>query len=205
MRIGVFGGTFDPIHFGHLRVAQEVTERMTLDRVLFMPAGCPPHRRVPHASARHRFAMTQCAVSGNPKFAASDIELTRTGKSYTIDTLQILADKYAKANLFLLIGADQCVKLHKWYRSLELFDFCRVVAISRPGNDLHQIQAQLRDDFPPAILRKISFHKVSALEISSTEIRKAARQKRSIRYLVPKKVQDYIIYHQLYQIDENVC
>jgi len=199
VRVGIFGGTFDPIHLGHLRVAEEVAEKFRLDRVIFIPAGTPPHRRQPETSAMHRLSMVQCAISGNTRFTTSPLETQRSGKSYTIDTLIKLSQLHPRDEFFLIIGADQMVKLRKWYQSDQLFQYCRIVAISRPGTPLAEIQAKMAADFPPAQLRRISFLQVSALDISSTEIRKKLREGRSIRYLVPKKVGQYIAHHHLYQ------
>jgi nicotinate-nucleotide adenylyltransferase len=199
MRIGVFGGTFDPIHLGHLRVAEEVAEHYRLERVIFIPSGIPPHRQQPETSATHRLCMVRCALSGNANFATSPVELQRPGKSYTIDTLAKLAQLHPNAEFYLIIGADQMLKLKKWYQSEQLFEYCKIVAVSRPGTPLPEIQAKMAADFSTAALQHISFFPVSALDISSTEIRKKIRQHKSIRYLIPLKVRQYIDLHHLYQ------
>ncbi|MCK5240999.1 nicotinate-nucleotide adenylyltransferase [bacterium] len=201
MRIGVFGGTFDPVHLGHLRVAEEVAECCQLERVIFIPSGIPPHRRQPETSAAHRLNMVRCAISGNANFSTSPVELQRPGKSYTIDTLIKLSQAHPKDEFYLIIGADQMLKLKKWYQSEQLFEYCRIVAVSRPGTPLQAIQAKMAADFPASILSLISFFRVSALDISSTKIRKKIRHQKSVRYLVPKKVSQYIELYHLYQKD----
>ncbi|MBN1596018.1 nicotinate-nucleotide adenylyltransferase [candidate division FCPU426 bacterium] len=198
VRIGVFGGTFDPIHLGHLRVAEEVAERFRLGRVIFVPAGIPPHRRQPETSSQHRLNMVRCAISGNTQFTTSPLEMQRPGKSYTVETLQYLSRLHPKDVFYLIVGADQMVKLRKWYQSEQLFHYCRIIGISRPGTPLDHLQARITADFPPEHVQNIFLFSVSALDISSTEIRRKIREGRSIRYLVPQKVLQYISLHKLY-------
>jgi nicotinate-nucleotide adenylyltransferase len=199
MRIGIFGGTFDPLHLAHLRVAEEVAERQRLDKVIFIPAGRPPHRPAPQASPEHRLAMVRLGIAGNPRFAVSDCEIKRPGPSFTVDTLAVLKSGHPRDSLFLLMGMDQLRELHAWHEVSRLLSLCRVVAFSRPGQPLPQpgsIPGPGRAALPS---RAYTIQAVSALEISATLIRRRVRRGESLRYLLPETVIRYLHQHQLYQ------
>ncbi len=198
MRIGVLGGTFDPIHVGHLRVAEEVAEKMGLGQVLFIPAARPPHRRAPLTSAPHRLAMVKLAIAGNPRFTCTDLELKRPGKSYAVDTLDELHRRYPARRFFLIVGADQVLALPNWREPGRLVRACRVVAISRPGLHLPEIRKKTGRVFPPALRAAVSFLPVRDLDISSTDIRRRLRAGQSTRYLLPATVRVYIRHQGLY-------
>lgn len=199
MRIGVFGGTFDPLHLAHLRVAEEVAEKQRLDKVLFIPAARPPHRRAPQASPQDRLAMVRLGVAGNPKFEVSDCEIKRPGISYTVDTLAALKQRHPRDHFFLLMGMDQLLELHAWHDVPRLLKLCRVVAFSRPGQPLPEPGSVPGPHGKPLPTRAFTVQSVSALEISATLIRRRAQRKESLRYLLPESVIRYLQKHQLYQ------
>ncbi len=200
-RIGIIGGSFDPIHTGHLIIAQDAVERLKLSEVLFMPAAIPPHKqhreRVP---AEDRLNMLNLAVEGDSRFSVSDLEIQRCGISYTIDTVRSLREAYRDADLVLIIGSDTLVDLHNWYRIDELLSMCEVASFLRPGEDSIEAIAnkvQLKELHRERLLRNII--KSHRIEISSTEIRKRIAKGLSIRYLVPREVEMYIYEQNLYQ------
>ena len=191
-RIGIFGGTFDPIHTGHLIVAQGAAELLGLDQVLFVPAGRPPHKcGWKLAPAELRFRMVRLAIAGNPVFAASDVELASRCRAYTVDTLTRLQRAVPKAKLFLLLGADQARLLSSWKEPERLFALATVCVLSRPGYDFKQIDPRWRRQIIPVA--------VSPIAITATAIRQRAREGRSIRYLVPEKVRAFIAKNALYK------
>lgn len=199
MRIGLFGGTFDPIHLGHLRVAEEVLEKKRLDRILFIPAGQPPHRRTPQESAQHRLAMVRLAIKQNRYFAVSDYEIKKSGKAYTYETLTHLRSHNLNAQLYLIIGADQWLTFPAWHQVKQLLGLCRIIVMSRPQVALEKMQQVVMEQKSITDHQKISIIKVSKLDISSTDIRRRLGQGQSIRYLVPYQVSQYIQKHELYQ------
>ncbi len=189
--IGIFGGTFDPVHIGHLVVAERVAEAEQLARVLFLPAGRPPHKQGrTFAPAADRLAMVERAVAGNPRFAVSAIELESDGPSFTIDTVRRLKAEGA-SHLALILGADSLVELGTWRRPEALLGECRVIVVERPGFDLAGALPAFRQ----------SAHMIDAprLDISSSDIRARVRAGLSIRYLVPEAVREYIAEHGLYR------
>ena len=211
--LGVLGGTFDPIHFGHLRLAQELADALGLVRVRFIPSGTPPHRDAPNVSSARRLQMVRVAIAGNPLFEADDREIRREGISYTYDTLTELREELGERPLCLLMGADAFAALTTWHRWQELFDLAHVVIAHRPGFRLQDLQAAL-----PAPLRKIYLQRlagapgmlrahagailtreITALDISATRIRALLAQGASPRYLAPEPVLDYIDHNHLYK------
>ncbi len=199
MRIGIFGGTFDPIHIGHLRAAQEVAEKLTLDRVLFIPAGCPPHRCAPRASADHRLAMVKQAVADNPRFEVSDMEIRRAGKSFTVDTLSELARADPFNKLYLIVGSDQIAKIDKWRQPQKISEYARLVVISRPGVKISAVKKKPISPAFRSLGKTLIFLPVSLLDISASNIRSRLRAGREVRYLVPESVIKYLRSHKLYQ------
>jgi nicotinate-nucleotide adenylyltransferase len=213
-RIGVFGGTFDPIHFAHLRCAEEVRETLGLDRVLFMPAARPPHKR-DHAitPARHRLAMVRLAVRGHPFFRASDLEIARGGPSYSVDTLRALHARSGRASRFtLLIGADAFLEIGTWHEYRQLFALADLAVMKRPTFRVRSLRAALpvaaRGAFCYSSSRnylihetgnEIHFLNVTALDISASDIRKRVQRGRSISFLTPRSVERYLLRHRLYQ------
>jgi nicotinate-nucleotide adenylyltransferase len=211
-RLGVFGGTFDPIHVAHLRCAEEAREAMALDRVLFVPSASPPHkggRAV--APARDRLEMVRRAVARNPGFAVSSIELERPGRSYTVDTLRELRQRLPDTRLVLLVGLDAFREIGTWKDYGSLFSLADVAVLARPGRRSSNLRALLpfaaranfcysarRDRLEHRSGNQVIFLDVTALDISATAIRQRAAQGRSIRYLVPPSVERYLSERRLY-------
>ncbi len=215
-RTGLFGGTFNPVHLGHLRAAEEVRIAFGLTKVIFMVSALPPHK-VPAriAKADHRYAMTQLAIRGNPHFEVSDYEMKKPGVSYSIDTVTWMKTHYP-GELFFIVGLDAFRDIATWHRYDELLSLCHFVIMTRPG--YHRFN--LEDVLPDAIARQYSydrrhdsyihpsgykiFHQsVTLMDISSTNIRELLYERRSIRYLIPLAVEDYIENHHLYQLEKR--
>lgn len=190
-RLGILGGTFDPIHFGHLAIAEEARERLGLARVLFIPAGQPPHKPRGRADAEERCRMTELAIADNPAFAVSRVEIDRPGRSYTVETLRELHARYPEADFTLIIGADMALEFHLWRDYEGILAQAGVVAITRPGYDLAGLE-----QLPTA--GRLSPLDAPGLYISSTDLRTRIRDGRSIRYLVPAAVRAYIAEQRLY-------
>ena len=191
------GGTFDPIHLGHLATAEAVRELFTLDEILFIPAARPPHKLGKHVTdERHRLAMTQLATRSNKFFRVSDMELRRTGLSYTLDTMNELHKTFGSSTeLFFIIGADSLADLSKWHAARELVDKCHFIATTRQGVDL---DFSAVENFFGAASKHIHRVTTPGLEISSTDLREKIRLGRSIKYLVPETVEEYIAEEGLY-------
>ena len=195
MRLGIMGGTFDPIHYGHLFIAEEARVHFRLNSVLFIPNGNPPHKADGEVTAaRHRYAMTLIATHSNPAFGCSPIELNRPGPSYTVDTLDIVREQHPGAELFMITGVDAVAEILTWKRHEEVIQKTKFIAAIRPGFGLDT----LKDRLPRSYLERILLVGSTALGISSTDIRQRIRQGHSIRYLTPDGVVDYIVKHQLY-------
>lgn len=196
--VGVFGGTFDPIHYGHLRSAYELLQDLALGEVRFMPCGIPPHRHQPIADGALRLAMVRAAVADQPGFVVDDRELHRAGPSYSVDTLAALREEMPDRPLCLLLGMDAFLGLPKWHRWREILQLAHVVVAHRPGwrapdmgalGDLLAERATARvDDLHRAAGGAIHVHAVTQLEISSTEVRALIRAGRDPRYLMPDAV-----------------
>jgi nicotinate-nucleotide adenylyltransferase len=186
-KIGLMGGTFDPIHCGHLFIAEEARVVCGLDEVLFIPNGQPAHAEGKTATldAEVRFELTGIAVEPNPYFQASRIEIERPGKSYAFDTLQRLREELApETELFFIMGADSMLDILTWYRGEELFGLCRFVATSRPGFDLELAKARLSEEQN----ERVTWLEVPGLHIASREMRERVRAGQPIRYLTPDSV-----------------
>jgi nicotinate-nucleotide adenylyltransferase len=190
-RLGVLGGTFDPPHHGHLAFAEWARSELRLDRVLFVPAGTPPHKRAgATTSAAHRLAMTRAAVRGNPAFGVSAIEVRRRGPSYTADTVRALAARDPGARLFLLMGADMYATFASWREPDEIARRARLVVALRPGT--RPARGRGRGG------RGVTWLANPTFELSSTALRERARRGGSLRYLVPDAVTRYVARHGLY-------
>ncbi|MCU1571726.1 MAG: nicotinate-nucleotide adenylyltransferase [Naasia sp.] len=188
-RIGVMGGTFDPIHHGHLVAASEVAQSFALDEVLFVPTGEPWQKRAV-SSPEHRYLMTVIATASNPRFMVSRVDIDRNGPTYTIDTLRDLREQRPDADLFFITGADAVKQILGWKDVGELWDLAHFVAVSRPG---HAVSLR---DLPN---RDVSWLEVPALAISSTDIRSRVSSGNPVWYLVPDGVVQYISKHDLYR------
>ncbi|MEI8122045.1 MAG: nicotinate-nucleotide adenylyltransferase [bacterium] len=200
-RLGVLGGTFNPVHLGHLIMAQDALEHFELSKVVFVPCALPPHKSVAElAPARHRLAMLETAIEGDLRFEVSDIEIQRGGTSYTVETLRILAAEHPGVELYFIIGADSLPELHLWREVESLLSLCRVVTIARPGVNLDVLQTatmNLKDPWPVRIRSDIRMgHMVN---VSSSDVRYRVAEGMGIRYLVPSGVEMYIAEHSLYR------
>jgi len=198
-RIGILGGTFDPIHYGHLVIAEEARIRFELDAVLFIPTGEPPHKPQWQADAEQRFLMAALATDDNPYFFVSRIEIDRPGLSYTIDTVRALKKTYPRATLYLIIGADSALEFHTWREPLAILDLTHVVAASRPGYPVKRLQSMRKDPR----LADMETMTAPGLDISSTNLRARVRSGRSLRYLVPDAVASFIAKECLYRGEEQ--
>lgn len=195
MRLGIMGGTFDPIHYGHLVAAEEARAAFGLDLVTFVPSRQPPHKKDYRISeAEHRYAMAVTATCTNPCFTASRIELERAGPSYTIDTLSQFHGSRPDAELFFITGADAVRELLTWREPRRLVALCRFVAVTRPGYDLGELERELGD-----LAGEVGAIEVPGVNVSSTQIRERVAQGRSIKYLTPDAVVIYIAKHGLYR------
>jgi nicotinate-nucleotide adenylyltransferase len=202
-RVGVFGGSFNPIHFGHLLLADEICEALAFDRVLFVPAAVPPHKPAAELTpAEHRFRMTELAVREHPRFAVSDVELRRRGPSYTVDTLLALR---GEGDLHLLIGSETFLDLLNWREPREVARLARLVVVPRTG-------AEFEPEAPAAqkVLHELGLsafgsaggpvlHHAASLPISGSDLRRRARDGRSLAYRMPEAVAAYIREHRLYE------
>ncbi len=197
-RLGIMGGTFDPIHYGHLLMAEEARQAFALDEVVFVPNGRPAHKKAYLVSSpQDRLAMTRLATASNPHFSASRIEIDRFGVSYTIDTLREFRAMYpALEQLYFITGADAVLEILTWHEYDQLVRECRFIAVTRPGFVLDRL-AQITD---AEFLRHVSFLPIPGLEISSTDIRNRVQGSRSIKYLTPEPVEAYIQEQGLYRL-----
>lgn len=213
MRLGLFGGTFDPIHCGHLRSAEEVREAFALDEVRFVPCGVPPHRSDrPGAAARHRLEMVRLAVAGNPGLSVSDLEVTRPGASYSIDTVRHFSARLAPGDeLYLILGLDAFLLIGSWKDWRELLTLTHVIVTSRPGFGdtlpYDQIPVVVREAFCYDSVRfgfrnesgkEILFKRLTDVSVSASTIRELLGKGKSIRELVPSEVQRYVQDQHLY-------
>ena len=198
-RVGVFGGSFDPVHLGHLTIAQDAVEQLELNRLIFVPAAVPPHKQGHTlAEGRHRLTMLQMATEGNLSFEVSDMELQRGGVSYTFDTMTHIQADHSSAELFFIVGLDSLVELHLWRNIEQLLELCTLVPFARGGEDPERVaeQIQLSKPWKEKLLeRMIRIHEI---EISASDIRMRLAEGLSIRYLVPPEVEMYIAEHGLY-------
>ncbi|MFH1338451.1 MAG: nicotinate-nucleotide adenylyltransferase [Candidatus Omnitrophota bacterium] len=188
MKTGILGGTFNPIHLGHLILAEEVRQKIRLDKVIFVPANLPPHKEngeiIP---AYHRMKMLKLAIKPNPYFSASDIEIKKEGRSYTIDTVKELTKLYPDDELYFIIGSDLVKYLSEWKDVKEIIALVKFIVATRPGFPLENL---------PSYMTTID---IRAVDISAFEIRQCIKENRSFRYLVPESVQQYIIKKELYK------
>lgn len=201
MRLGVLGGTFDPIHFGHLLAAEEARVALGLDQVLFAPAGDPPHKQghsvLPIA---HRLAMVCLAIADNPAFAVTRVDIERPGPHFTVDMIRLLHDEWGTHadEIFLIMGADSLAQLSTWHEPARLITLCRLAVVARPGYrpDLAELERAL-----PGISRRLECVEMPVLGISSSDLQRRVREGRSIRYQVPAAVARYVAEHKLYRDD----
>ncbi|OGP66194.1 MAG: nicotinate (nicotinamide) nucleotide adenylyltransferase [Deltaproteobacteria bacterium RBG_13_47_9] len=211
-RIGLFGGTFNPIHLGHLRGAEEIRETFALQEVIFIPAAISPHKAAEEViDAKHRLEMVRRATATNPYFSATEIELLRFGKSYSIDTLRYFREKYQDP-LYFILGRDAFVEIETWREFESLFSLCHFVVMTSPGFQKNVLSSPLPEGltsvfrYDPGVNawihqsgQTLIFKEITFLDISSTKIRELTERGASLRYLVPMEVETYVKQHGLYQ------
>lgn len=216
MKIGVFGGTFNPIHYGHLRAAEEARMALSLDRVIFIPAGTPPLKSNDIANAAARLRMARIAISGNRHFEVLDVECSKPGKSYTVETLDILKKRFKTAALFFILGIDAFLDIPNWWRPDQLAAMTNFAVLSRPGFHFIDLISSPYLQVARKVLKNIDAKKtglvtitlttgseaalidIAPLSISSTDIRRRIRQGLSVKYMLPEKVESFIISNELY-------
>ena len=211
--IGIFGGTFDPIHYGHLRTAFELLQTLDFEEVRFVPCGDPPHRGVTFASAALRLVMVRAATRDEPRFVVDDRELRREGPSYSIDTLSSLRVEFPRRSLCLITGMDAFLGLPTWHRWDEILDFAHMVVAHRPGwrapggGELGELLARRRTrsarDLHDRLQGSVHIHAVTQLEIASTEIRSLVADGYDPRYLMPDAVRETIRESSCYTKDSH--
>jgi nicotinate-nucleotide adenylyltransferase len=207
-RIGLLGGTFDPVHVAHLRTAEEVRETLALDRVDFVLSATPPHKTTgAQANVEQRARMLELAIADHPQFAPNLCEVDRAGPSYSIDTIRIMQARETDADLTFIVGADAFGEIHTWKDYADIFSLCDFCVISRPGAPASQLPIAAENAFCYDRTRGVYVHRsgralqflpVTALMISASDIRHRCRNGQSIRYLVPTAVADYVAAHGLY-------
>lgn len=196
-RVGVFGGTFDPIHIGHLAAADDAAAQLRLERVLFVPNHVPPHKRDRRVSApADRVAMVELAIADNPRFELSLVEIERDGPSYTLDTMRVLREQLPDTELLFLAGCDALNDLHTWHEPATLLAEFDLAFLARP--DPPSVTWETVHEQFPGIEERIAIVSIPALEISGHAIRRRVRDGRPIRYYVPVDVERYIRVHRLY-------
>jgi nicotinate-nucleotide adenylyltransferase len=202
-RLGVLGGTFDPPHYGHLAAAEEAGEVFRLERVLFLPTGEPPHKQGESiSSVAHRVRLTELAIADNLRFALSRVDVDRPGPSYTVDTLALLQGAYGPTELYFICGMDMLASFLDWHQPERVLAQCQLVAVTRPGYptvDLVALEQAL-----PGARERIHILRVPGVDVSSTELAERAAAGRSLRYLTPPAVIDYIRAHDLYRTEGRV-
>ena len=198
MKIGIMGGTFDPIHYGHLILAETAYDRFGMDKVLIMPAG-DPYFKVDRgvSSDPDREAMTKLAIEGNPHFEFSDLELKREGDTYTVDTLKTLKEQYPYDDLYLIVGSDTLFQMEKWYKPQEIFQLATILSSRRniPNAELEEQMDYLRSKYGAKIVNLY----MPNIDISSTDIRDKVKHDMSVKYFTPDSVIAYIKEHKLYK------
>ncbi len=223
LRLGLLGGSFNPVHNGHLTIARQTREALGLDQILFVPTSLPPHK--PNGSlapAQNRYEMVRLAIASDPSLAISDVEIRRPGKSYSIDTIRLLQQEYgAKTQLFFLIGLDAFLDFPSWRDPLTLLKLCSFVVLSRPGLSFRSLSTvALLPPIPYPSLADLDAERISRIEaqigtqnliclkllpsaVSASDIRSRIRQGLPVANLLPPLVESYILHHHLYQEDRN--
>jgi len=212
--VGILGGTFDPIHYGHLRMAEELAEALDIDQVRFIPAGSPPHRGQPRAESGHRLEMARRAVAGNPRFVLDDREISKDGPSYSVDTLaELRAELPAGTPLVLFMGSDAFLGLAAWHEWRRLFDLAHIAVAHRPGfsparwedvlpdalrQQLTKRRCEQAGELMEASSGRVFLHAITQLDISASQIRDRCLRGKSLRYLLPDSLIDYINENHLY-------
>jgi len=195
MRIGILGGTFNPIHYGHLVIASEVKDRLKLEKVIFVPTGKAPHRNVKGATPDERYEMVSLAIEGNSSFEVSPIEIEKSkivdSPTFTLETIREFVKIYGKrAKIYFIVGLDEMLKISTWKEPKKLLQLSKFVVVTRPGYELEKLDKK--------IASKVIIVQVPGLDISASDIRKRIKAGRPIRYLLPQLVEEYIRKKSLY-------
>jgi len=198
MRLGLFGGTFDPVHLGHLILAEQCREACGLDLVWFVVAGAPPHKPGDRTPVAHRLEMVRLAVAGHPAFEASDVESERPGPHYSVDTLEAVRRDRVGDDLFFIVGADSLADLPNWRRPADIARLATLVVVNRPGIDTPSVADRSRPAFGPEA-RPIRTVSIPPIGIASNDIRRRLVEGRSVRYMVPRAVEAYVDAQGLYR------
>jgi len=200
LRLGIMGGTFDPIHYGHLVAAETARDFYGLEKVVFVPSGNPPHKKTyPVTDSSHRLEMTRLAISSNRFFEVSAVEIHRPGYSYAVETVGEFRRRYGpETKLMFITGADAVLEILTWKDIHSLLEECSFIAVTRPKVALEPL-SKVRERLGPKGQEAIQVLQVPALAISSTDIRRRVREGRSVKYLVPDAVEEYILQHGLYR------
>jgi nicotinate-nucleotide adenylyltransferase len=198
LRVGILGGTFDPIHYAHLAVAEEARVQLGLEPVVFVPAAQPPHKLGRTITAvHHRMAMLALALASNPHFAISPVDVERPGPAYTVDTLALFQDEWGpKAELYFIVGADSLLEMHTWYEPQRIIELAYLAVAPRP---LHLLDMDELENRLPGVAPRIRRVNAPRLEISSTDLRERVRTGQSIKYYLPEAIEQYILEHGLYR------
>jgi len=198
MRIGIFGGTFDPVHYGHLLLAEQCREQCSLDEIWLIPAGSPPHKETKGISTgKQRREMLEFAIAGHPAFVIKDLELHREGPSYTVETLRQLKASHPNDEFFLIVGADSVRDLHTWREPEAILEMTTLIGVNRPNISLPDL-TELTQKFGEIVLSKIIWATMPGMDISSTDIRKRILENKSVRFMTPRAVEVYIHNNRLY-------
>lgn len=213
-RLGIFGGTFNPIHYGHLRAAEEILEQFSLSEIVFVPARIPPHKHNnPIAAPEHRLRMVQLAIEDNPCFSLSDFELARKQTSYSIFTVKHFREEYGSGKeLFFLMGMDSFLEITTWKDYTQLFALTNIIVVSRPGfsdqDPANVLPVDVAKDFDYNPIQRVFthisgsrlyIHQVLLLDISSSEVRRRVENQQPVQDLIPETIERYIVKHGLYQ------
>lgn len=193
MKIGIFGGTFNPIHFGHIFIAEYMADYMNLDKVIFIPSGIPPHKEN-FVDKSHRAKMVELSIEGNDKFEMSDYEISKVGKSYTFDTVTYFMENNQECEFYYIIGQDAILLLDKWYKYKALMKIVKFLVVTR-GQD---VKSQIEEKYGNS--EHITFIDTPSIEISSTQIRRRVKENRSVKYFVKDEVNKYIEDNSLYKL-----
>ncbi len=211
-RVGLFGGTFNPIHLGHLRGAEEIWQAFRLDEVIFIPSSIPPHKATEKVTeAKHRLEMVKLAISGNPHFSASDLELSRPGRSFSIDTIRYFQERYGDV-FFFILGGDAFQEIETWRDFQSLFSLCHFIVMVRLGSQENIPSSPFPESMIPDFRydpgerawihrtgHRVYFKEIRLLDISSTRVRKLIEKGETVKYLIPVEVEAHIRAHGLYR------
>lgn len=198
-KIGIMGGTFDPIHIGHLIIAEEAREHLNLKEVIFIPTGKPPHKKSTNiTNSFHRYNMTELAIKNNRFFSISSIEIEKSGTTYTIDTIKELEMEYKNTEFYFIIGSDSVMNIHTWKDYKTLLNICNFIVAKRVGISNRDVEDRIRE-FNRKFGNIIYEVPIPYIDISSTEIRTKVMKNKTIKYYVPIEVEDYIMKNKLYR------